>query len=278
MPRHSTRKTMTERFWSKVNKTDSCWLWTDRLSVDGYGRISYSGTTRMIFAHRYSYELAHGPIPADLVVRHRCDVRHCVNPDHLTIGTPADNLADTRARGRLVAGSYVVPQNDRKTMEDRLWAMVNVTDTCWLWTGAVTVGYGRLNYPGTHRFMLAHRYSYELVHGPIPDGLFVLHRCDTPRCVRPDHLFLGTQADNMADATAKGRRGYGARNGKYTMPERTPRGEQVGTSKLTADQVREIRRRYAAGGIGQRALAKAYGVVKSTIRHIVRRMQWKDID
>jgi hypothetical protein len=169
----------------------------------------------------------------------------------------------------------------RKPLADRLWAKVNKTADCWLWTGPVhDFGYGRIHHYEGDRLVsgYAHRSSYELAYGAIPDGLFVCHHCDNPRCVRPEHLFLGTQADNIADATRKGRRGYGQRNGKYTHPERTPRGEANGESKLTADQVREIRRRYSAGDVGQRQLAREYGVVKNAIANILHRKTWQHIN
>jgi hypothetical protein len=96
--------------------------------------------------------------------------------------------------------------------EIRFWAMVNKDDKdCWLWTGCVNnKGYGMF-YPETiigkrrRPAVLSHRYSWQCLRGPITAGLCVLHKCDTPRCVNPDHLFLGTQFDNLADARAKGR-------------------------------------------------------------------------
>lgn len=77
---------------------------------------------------------------------------------------------------------------------------------CWIWTGSTSEGYGQINVGGGDgRHDWAHRVSWEIHHGPIPDGLWVLHRCDNPSCVRPDHLFLGTVADNNRDMIAKGR-------------------------------------------------------------------------
>jgi hypothetical protein len=110
---------------------------------------------------------------------------------------------------------------------------------------------------GRHR--RAHRVSYELAYGPIPEGLLVCHRCDNPPCVRPDHLFLGTNLDNMRDARAKGRNVHGE-----THP----------TAKLTLADVLEIRRAYAAREMDTYELAEKYGVRNPAISRIVRGDRW----
>jgi hypothetical protein len=79
-----------ERFWSHVDKTDSCWLWTGRLEKLGYARVRVDG--EQTYAHRYSYEVHHGPIPEGLTIDHLCRIRHCVNPDHLEAVTLVENL------------------------------------------------------------------------------------------------------------------------------------------------------------------------------------------
>ncbi len=90
---------MTEqRFWSKVNKTESCWLWTAGLFSTGYGAFSINGNN--VGAHKYSYELHNSKVAEGLVVRHTCDNPPCVNPNHLLIGTPKDNTRDMIERGR----------------------------------------------------------------------------------------------------------------------------------------------------------------------------------
>jgi hypothetical protein len=87
--------------------------------------------------------------------------------------------------------------------EIRFWKHVDKTADCWLWTGAQCKGYGQLSSPKRSRY--AHRLSWEISNGDIPEGLQVLHRCDTPLCVRPDHLFLGTNTDNIEDRIKKQR-------------------------------------------------------------------------
>lgn len=117
-----------------------------------------------------------------------------------------------------------------RTTEERLLEKTEKDGDCWVWTGSRhSNGYGRMSVKGRSR--MTHRLSYELAFGPIPDGMNVCHRCDRKACVNPAHLFLGTQADNMRDMDAKGRR---------VTPDR--RGESNGRAALSEEQVREIRR------------------------------------
>lgn len=136
---------------------------------------------------------------------------------------------------------------------------------CWEWAGRIRAdGYGRLIAEG--RGVLAHRWFYEKHVGPIPAGMVVCHRCDNPPCVNPAHLFVGTQADNVADMHAKGRARFGL-----------VRGATVGTSKLSESDVRELRSMYASG-IRRALIAERFGVSTCTVWQIGTRQRWAHID
>jgi len=132
---------------------------------------------------------------------------------------------------------------------------------CWLWAGpwASRTGYGRLSVH--NRETSAHRYSWQVHRGPIPDGLFVCHRCDTPLCVNPAHLFLGTNAENTRDREAKGRGPQGARNPFSTLTEET---------------VRNLRRVWAERG-NMAAEARRLGVNCSAVYRAARGWSWSHV-
>lgn len=148
---------------------------------------------------------------------------------------------------------------------------VRRSDGCWIWTASVNRhGYGYFRYAG--RTQRAHRVAWQLVYGDIPNGLCVLHLCDNPPCVNPDHLVLGTQRQNLADMISK------KRHRSITKPETNVRGEQVGTSILTTESVKSMRRTYAAGLVTFRDLSRQYNVASSTARAAVRRRSWRHIN
>lgn len=136
---------------------------------------------------------------------------------------------------------------------------------CFEWSGARNAkGYGLIIFEGKQRY--AHRVVCATVLGPIPDGMCVCHKCDNPCCVNPDHLFVGTPADNSADMAAKGR----GKGGVLV-------GEKHWKSRLTASQVQDIRREYAVGGVRQIDLARQYGVAQAYISEIIRGEAWAHI-
>jgi DNA-binding MarR family transcriptional regulator len=162
----------------------------------------------------------------------------------------------------------------------RFWAKVDRSGDCWLYQGHVLKdGYGQFGATGERR---AHRVSWELTHGPIPEGMQVLHHCDVPLCVRPTHLYLGDHAQNMRDRDERGRTASGERSWLKHHGHRNGPGEATNTHKLTVDQVLEIRQLYAPnpqrGPVrwSQRALARRFGVTQQTISKIVRGERWDE--
>lgn len=137
---------------------------------------------------------------------------------------------------------------------------------CWVWTGAINpaTGYGRMWHGDRSRSV--HRFAYERFKGPIPDGLFVCHRCDNPPCCHPDHLFLGTPADNTRDMMSKDRHVRGI---VY--------GESCGTHKLSERDVLDIRRRYAERSSTQVELSAEYGISKNHTCAIIKRHAWQHL-
>jgi len=154
------------------------------------------------------------------------------------------------------------------TAEQRFWRKVNKDGPvpshrpelgpCWVWTGCTdTRGYGKISVGGGKTTIPAHRFSFELANGPIASGLIVLHACDRPRCQRPSHLSLGTDADNLRDMRTKGRSNT--------------------HHKFTDEQVREIRSRNTQGE-SQCSLGRAFHVVQPVIHAIVHRKSYKHVD
>lgn len=150
---------------------------------------------------------------------------------------------------------------------ERFWPNVKKTENCWIWIGGFRDdGYGRFDCI-FFKEKAAHRVSYCMANGPIPTGLCVLHRCDNSACVRPDHLFLGTLADNARDMYAKGRN-----------RSRPLIGEENPKAKLTEKDVKEIRSLYTTGEYSCASLARIYPVSIATVHNILTRKIWKHIE
>lgn len=183
---------------------------------------------------------------------------------------PSDRLLNTNDLLRRPLMSAVHPINNTPEVLKRKLSKTNIkiSDSgCWEWQGKISRwGYGRIQVKG--REIQTHRAAYEVFKGPI-GKLFVLHRCDNRRCVNPDHLFLGTQKDNLVDASLKGRM-LGNRKGNGALNNR---------AKLSLSQVDEIRRRYSRRSANNNLtnLAAEFGVSFSAIGRIVKGETWRGL-
>lgn len=149
----------------------------------------------------------------------------------------------------------------QKNTRENIWKRINIMDNgCWNWLGGLSNRYGEIKI--NRKTRLVHRVAYELTHGSIINGLFVLHKCNNPTCCNPLHLYLGTQKDNQ-----------------FQMVEenRSAKGEQHGNVKLNEKSVLKIRRLYSDGGYSQRILAKMFGISQAQIQRIIKRYSWKHI-
>lgn len=274
-PRVYTADVPPEHYWPLVEKTPTCWNWTGQ--VDSCGRPFFQRDNRICLAVRVAWHLAGRPAPAPKTqIAQTCTNLLCVNPEHLVERATSLVLALKRFWSRVNKNGPTAP---------------GMTTNCWLWTGGTFGGrYGHF-WVGGHSIG-AHRFSLEIKLGRslLPD-MCACHTCDVGLCLRPDHLFEGTQADNVADRVAKGhlatgikngafthpeRRPTGSRNGHSTKPESYPRGENHHAAKLTTVQVVAIRLR-ASQGERQAHLAREYGISATIVGKIVKRQLWKEI-
>ena len=177
-------------------------------------------------------------------------------------------------------------------VEEQFWAQVEKTETCWFWRGETYPGanglprYGRARLPGMRNGTTAHRVAWYLTHGAFPQG-HGCHTCDTPLCVRPDHLYDGTPRQNTQDAVRRGRMAAGDRHWTRVNPahlargddhwlRRQPwrlRGERNGKARLTEDLVRGIRANLRLG-VGPAAIARQLGLPRTTIVNVQARRAW----
>lgn len=248
------------RFMAKVSQAETgCWLWNGaKNNYKGYGRIAANG--RRYLAHRYGFQLFRGCLSDDESLDHLCRNTRCVNPAHMEPVSVSENAR----RRNAVAGRQFNPGRLRLPaprggpvpffVDYRSKFDVDEATGCWLWKILSRGGYGAA---WSSKPITAHRLAWTATHGPIPDGMQVLHRCDVRRCVNPDHLFLGTHAENMADRNSKGR-------------QASLKGEAHPNAKLTAEDVIAIR----TASEPLRVLAERYGVKRSTVANLRSNLGW----
>lgn len=222
----------------------------------------YKGKARKL--HRVFWELCRGPIGDDLFVYHLCSNGLCLNPHHMYLATATEHYLFTRECPHSspwfgpvakfseedAVGLVTRFDHERKAVKAPKFD-VNEQTGCHEWLRPNALGYGTLLHRGKVR--KAHRVFWELRHGPIPDGLHVLHECDNRRCVNVEHLFLGTHLDNMRDMVAKGRHGR--------------------RSQLTWDDIEALRERHA-NGESRAVLCREFGLGASQVSKIVNHKAW----
>lgn len=301
------------QFEAKINKTihpNGCWIWTAVTNKTGYGAFQINGMAKS--AHRVAYRIYRGPI-GECHVCHSCDVRNCVNPEHLWLGTPMENMHDRDRKGRRLFReskifplpnpgipaypeskdqSLVLTKKQRHNFERKI-DRSGGDEACWPWTGARHVrGYGSFGFGG--RLHYANRISFRLYNGPIPDGMYSCHKCDSPCCVNPRHLWAGTHLQNMQDRERKGRgnqptgdrnwtrkhpervpRGKDAPRSKY--PERYPVGEKCKNAKIDTPKLIQIRSLLTDGKMQQREIAAMFGISQTTVWRIKIGITWKHV-
>ena len=180
-------------------------------------------------------------------------------PDTGPLGLPGRAVI-TPVDGAFYLGDRTMGSEYLEKAQKRFWdkVKINALAQCWEWLSVINhEGYGRMWFLG--RFVQAHRLSWMFHNGEIPEGMLVCHRCDTPACVNPSHLFLGTVEQNMMDCVHKGRR-------------------TKSTAKLTPVQVEEIRAKYRGRAYGSHKLGREYSVSKTQILRILKNICWQHVE
>lgn len=229
--RHETIEAKLKRF-SKCDPETGCIVWIGTIKKNGIGVMVIPGKEQG-YAHLLAWECVHGPRPKGFIIRRTCGNKLCINVAHM------------------ILFKFSTVENDIEWQLERLKrrVIINPSTGCWEWQGAKGKGYGHLRVGGHDTY--AHCLMWKCTHGETK-GLHVLHKCDNRCCINPEHLFLGTPADNMRDKVLKDRAGI----------------------KLSRKEVEEIR----ASKLSPKKLAKKYNVSDVHIYDILNRKCWKHIE
>ena len=228
-----------ERIWSRIDKDgdNGCWNWKGGFTKNGYPQARAGGIPKKV--HRLLYQKVHGPLSYRDILISYCENKFCVNPAHYYKGKNFD-------LGRTIR---------------KFWRLVKQTESCWEWMGYCdSDGYGKTTV--YYKPIKAPNFAYQICCGEIPPGMCVCHTCDNRKCVRPDHLWLGTQQENNADKVKKGRQ---------------LRGESHGRAKLKTAEVIKIRELHSSGQYKASQLARLFGISDLYIYSIISRKSWKHI-
>lgn len=244
------RDILEPRFWSKVNKTPTCWLWRSGTAIGDTRAfmVNYvDGVCLNEKISRVAYRWMIGEIPTGSGIKLACGDHRCVNPAHMKLES-VEERAEYAVRGQ------ERPSRERDVR--RFMTKIRKQDDgCWRWIASFFNEYGSFYLDG--KTTSAHRASFILFNGQIGDGLVVRHTCDHPWCVAPKHLVLGTYEQNSRDMIARGRNHL--------------------TSKLTVEDVAELKGRYVKRDGECERLAEAYGLSRSGVQAIVSGKNWPDV-
>lgn len=235
----------------EANKgNDTCWIWSGAKDSDGTPAVWFNGVQTTV---RAAVRAALGiETPAGFRFESTCKNKLCANPNHAAL------VERGGKKEPVVKGVDFTPHEGVQERFDKHFTKGDPGE-CWLWHGAKTktkYGFMWCFRNGVRRTVFAHRIAYALKHGMVPGDKMVCHKCDVKLCVNPDHLFLGTAADNNRDCIAKGRDGI--------------------PLTLTWDQVSEIRDEFARNpNFNRTEMGKKYGVTRYTIMHIISGKTWK---
>lgn len=219
-----------------------CHLWLGAKADSGAGAITTAVDRKTVNfkAHRVAHWLHYGRMPEELFCVHACGIAGCVNPRHLYLSDRKKGIECANLMRQIDRTPGFGPNGD-----------------CWRYTGYITKsGYGCFSNDQSKPYP-AHRFMYEMINGDVPKSLMVCHRCDNRACVNPDHLFVGTHGDNMADRNAKGRQ---SKVRKW--------------AKITDADARQIKFQDSRA---HHEIADAYGISRTTVSFIKSGKRWGHI-